>query len=163
MPCDKPCAICKRKFNKLYTCREGKELRCKQCQLNNSHTHTQISSSEQREPLKIFTHTDADSNRMTAEQRRGIVILHQDNNSIEQICMKVGCSKPTAHHWINHYRITGNFNDDVREGRKRKLDELTVDEIVDISKQDHFKTPKGTQKTTKTHQHSRTHTLTHLL
>jgi hypothetical protein len=101
----------------------------------------------QQQPLEIFTHTDEDTNRMTAEQRRGIVILHQDNNTIEQICMKVGCSKPTAYHWINHYRITGNFNDDLREGRKRKLDELTVDEIIETSHQDHFKTPKSKQHT----------------
>jgi transposase len=96
---------------------------------------------------------------MTAEQRRGIVIFYQDNNSIEEICTKVGCSKPTAYHWINHYRITGNFNDDLREGRKRKLDELTVDEIIETSHQDHFKTPKG-KHTHTTHTH--THLLTHV-
>ena len=121
------------------------------------HTQQQSQSpsplSEQQQPLEIFTHTDEDSNRMTAEQRRGIVILYQDNNNIDEICMKVGCSKPTAYHWINHYRITGNFNDDLREGRKRKLDDLTVEEIIETSHQDHFKTPKGKQ-----HSHS---TLTH--
>jgi DNA invertase Pin-like site-specific DNA recombinase len=79
---------------------------------------------QKQSPLEIFTHTDEDTNRMTAEQRRGIVIFYQDNNSIDEICMKVGCSKPTVYHWINHYRITGNFYDDLREGRKRKLDDV---------------------------------------
>jgi transposase len=147
--------ICKIHYNK--------GVRLTDFESSSSTSSESSSPSKSSSRLEIFSHDHEDSNRMTAEQRRGIVILHQDENSIEEICSKVGCSKPTAYHWINHYRATGNFDDDLREGRKRKVDELTVAEIVDISKQDHFKTPKGTQKTTKTHQHSRTHTLTHLL
>ena len=124
------------------------QYHCDKHRPHHAQQHTQSpsaisSSKQQQQPLEIFTHTEEDTNRMTAEQRRGIVILHQDNNSIEEICMKVGCSKPTAYHWINHYQATGNFDDYLREGRKRKLDELTVDEIVETSLQDHFKTPKG--------------------
>ena len=143
------CESCKSWCNRRHKCESGGEMRCKQCQRDNLHNHNQLSSptpSKPQQPLEIFSHSDEDTNRMTAEQRRGIVILYQDNNSIDEICMKVGCSKPTAYHWINHYRITGNFNDDLREGRKRKLDELTIDEIIETSHQDHFKTPKGNQR-----------------
>jgi hypothetical protein len=56
--------------------------------------------------------------------------------------------------------ITGNFNDDLREGRKRKLDELTVEEIIETSQQDHFKTPKGKQNREESHMRSLSHTHT---
>ena len=61
----------------------------------------------------IFIHNDDDSNRMTDEQRKGIVIMHQEGRSIDYICEKVGCSKPTVYHWINHYKSTNNFDDDL--------------------------------------------------
>ncbi len=121
------------------------QYHCDKHRPHHAQTTTTSSSSlqQQHKPLEIFTHDDHDSNRMTPEQRRGIAILHQDGNSIDDICIKVGCSRPTAYHWMNHYRATGKFDDDLREGRKRKLDELQVDEIVDAATRQPFTTPKG--------------------
>ena len=42
--------------------------------------------------------------------------MHQEGRHIDYICEKVGCSKPTVYHWINHYKSTNNFSDDLREG-----------------------------------------------
>jgi transposase len=117
---------------------------------------------QQVKQLEFLSHRDSDNQRMNSRQRDAIITLFQNGDSVNEICMKVGCVKSTVYRWLNKYDATHELNDDLREGRKRKIDELTVDEIIETSNQDHFKTPKSKQTHTHSHTYSFTHSYTHI-
>ena len=108
------CNVCNRKRDRVFTCKTGNESRCKQCQLNDKHTHTQQQQQQHTQQLEFCQHTDDDTQRMTPQQRDAIIVLHQRHESIDDICAAVGCAKSTAYRWINRYEATHALNDDAR-------------------------------------------------
>jgi DNA invertase Pin-like site-specific DNA recombinase len=85
-----------------------------------SSTSQQQHSQEQPKQLEFLSHRDTDTQRMNARQRNAIITLHQNGDSINDICMKVGCAKSTVYYWLNKYNATGEVNDDLREGKTNK-------------------------------------------
>jgi hypothetical protein len=148
MPREK-CDFCKSWKDDVKPCSSGNENRCPDCRKNSKHNHPQWQQQKQHkspsisQPLEFLSHREGDTQRLTLRQRDAIITLRQDGQQIDEICAKVGCSKPTVYRWLNHYEATGELYDDLR-GEDRTLDAATVDKIVHLAKDTKFTTPKGT-------------------
>jgi hypothetical protein len=63
----------------------------------NRHTHSQPTQQQQQQQqpkqLEFLSHRDTDTQRLNRRQRDAIITLHQNGDSINDVCMKVGCAK----------------------------------------------------------------------
>ena len=64
-----------------------------------SSSSSSSSSQQQQQQLEFLSHHDTDTQRMNSRQRDAIITLHQNGDSINEICMKVGCVKSTVYRW----------------------------------------------------------------
>ena len=60
-------------------------MRCKQCQLDDKHTHEQQQQQKQQQQLQqleFLSHHDTDTQRMNTRQRDAIITLHPDGSLV---------------------------------------------------------------------------------
>jgi transposase len=114
---------------------------------------------QQLKQLEFLSHRDTDTQRMNMRQRNAIITLHQNGDTIDEICMKVGCVKSTVYRWLNKYDTTHELNDDKR-GEQRSLKYDEVDTVIHTAKTTPFTTPKGNYSLDLSLSHSLTHSLT---
>lgn len=81
-------------------------------------------------PLPIFQHPDGDSQRLTAAQRYGVEILHEEGHDAQSIADAVGVARSTVYRRIAQYESTHNINDEQREGRPKKISFEVADAII---------------------------------
>jgi hypothetical protein len=78
-------------------CAIGHEKRCENCRKKSIHTHSQPTQQQQQQQqpkqLEFLSHRDTDTQRLNRRQRDAIITLHQNGDSINDVCMKVGCAK----------------------------------------------------------------------
>lgn len=143
------CAACHSWKFGLKECVVGHEKRCSNCIKHSKHTHPQQQhkkqqhqQQQQQHQLEFLSHRDTDTQRMNTRQRDAIITLHQNGDSINDICMKVGCVKSTVYRWLNKYNATHELNDDLR-GEQQCLTYDEVNTVIHTAKHNPFITPKG--------------------
>lgn len=90
--------------------------------------------------LFVYCRRKPHSRRDTLDRYR-IIIYHKLGLTNTQISQLLKCDRKTARRWIQQYENNKNVEEKHRTGRKRKLSEVQVNDIVDYTKKVKFTTP----------------------